>query len=136
MPQANSTVERSATMRLTFRQKGLSLAAAFAAASLFAAPALAQAAQATQVSTEDGIPTKWMSAIRGGIGINQTEGVVGWLWQSPAMVPSKCLPLRPAVTRAFSSGQFAVGMNLDVVAEAKIPGSSWSLIFGGGVSIF
>lgn len=122
-------------MRLTFRQMTGSLAAAFVMAGLFAAPALAQATK-PQESQEEGIPTQWMTAIRGGAGFGQTQGVAGLMWQSPAMGPNKYLRFRPAVNSAFSSGAFSVGMNLDIVAEANIPGSKWSLIFGGGTSLF
>jgi hypothetical protein len=118
-------------MRLTFRQKGISLAAAFVMASLCAAPALAQN---PPPKPEEGIPTQWMTAIRGGMGVNNSEGVAGLMWQSPAMGPSKYLRFRPAVQGAFASNVFAIGLVLDLVAEAKIPSSKWSLIFGGGVA--
>jgi hypothetical protein len=122
-------------MRPTFRLKTFSLAASCLVASLFAAPALAQTPK-PQESTEEGIPTNWMTAIRGGAGFGMTQGVVGVLWQSPGMGPNKYLRFRPAVNSAFSSGTFSLGMNLDVVLEAKIPASKFSLIVGGGTSLF
>jgi hypothetical protein len=122
-------------MRLTFRRHDFALAAAFVAASLFAAPALAQGTPTTQESQEEGLPTQWMTAIRGGIGINQTEGVAALVWQSPAMGPNKYMRFRPAISGSFSSGQFEAGMNLDLVVEARIPASMWSLLFGGGLSV-
>jgi hypothetical protein len=122
-------------MRLAFRQKGFFLAAAFVATSLFASPALAQATQPAQESQEEGIPTQWMTAIRGGVGINQTEGIAALVWQSPAMGPNKYMRFRPAISGSFSSGNFEAGMSLDLVVEARIPGSEWSLLFGGGLSV-
>jgi hypothetical protein len=122
-------------MSLTFRRKGLSLAAAFVAASLFAAPALAQATQPTQESQEEGIPTQWMTAIRGGAGINEKDVVGALVWQSPAMGPNKYLRFRPAVFGSFSSDRFEAGVNVDFAVETRIPGSMWSLLFGAGVSV-
>ena len=75
-------------MRLTLRQARLSVAAACAATMLCVTPALAQ------VGGEGGEPTKWMTAIRGGLGLNSTEGIVGLMWQSPAMNPDKFLRFR------------------------------------------
>ncbi len=99
-----------------------------------ATPAFAQAK--TAPPPEEGVPTKWATGIRGGAGLGQTDGVVGYVWQSPAMGPSDYLRFRPAVTGAFAGGFFAAGLNLDLVTSLKIPSSNWSLLFGGGISLF
>ena len=119
-------------MRRTLRQMTLSIVAACAALVLYATPALAQ--QTVKVASEEGVPDKWMTAIRGGLGLNNTEGIVGLMWQSAAMGPAKYLRFRPAIQASFASGLFDIGGILDLAAEMKIPASKWTLLFGGGVA--
>jgi len=113
-------------MRRTFRQVTLFVVAACAAITLCATPAWGQ---------EEGVPTKWMTGVDGGVGLNNTEGIAGLLFQSPAMGPGKYLRFRPAIQAAFTGSAFGVAGLLDLAAEMKIPSSKWTLLFGGGVGV-
>src|SRR5437762_328283 len=95
--------ERSAKMRRTVRQLVLAISAACAAITLCTTPAWAQGATQVTIKPEEGIPANWMTAIRGGLGLNNTEGIVGVMWQSPGMGPAKYLRFRPGVQAGFAS---------------------------------
>src|SRR5579862_7622397 len=122
-------------MRMTIRQRFLSVALAFASVACVSAPAFARQAAQANTDVEEGIPTRWATDIRGGVGIGATSGVVGFGWRSPAMGPNKYLRLDPTIFGAFASGSFSFGINFDVLLSAKIPSSDWSLLVGGGVSV-